>query len=65
MLFIECDITSEEQVKVAIAQIEQTWNGIDILVNSAAIPHPHGLNDQQETRIEEWTTWECRVALFD
>jgi len=59
MLFIECDISSEEQVKNALAQIEKAWGGIDILINNASLPHQHGINRQKKTKVEDWTTWEC------
>jgi NAD(P)-dependent dehydrogenase (short-subunit alcohol dehydrogenase family) len=46
-----CDVTSEEQVRAALARIEQHWGGIDILVNNAgrAVRKP-----ATELSAEEW-----------
>ncbi len=45
------DVTDEEQVKAVIARTRQTYGGIDILVNAAAIFNQKGVLDMP---LEEW-----------
>lgn len=46
-----CDVTDEEQVKSVIAQARQTYGGVDILVNGAAIFNQKGVLDMP---LKEW-----------
>ncbi len=36
-LFVTCDATNYDQVKAAVAQAQQKWNSIDILINNAGM----------------------------
>lgn len=33
MLFLQCDVSNEEQVKACVTGIEQEFGGLDVLVN--------------------------------
>ena len=33
MLFLQCDVSNEEQVKACVSRIEQEFGGLDVLVN--------------------------------
>lgn len=51
-VFVECDVTSEEQVETATARIGEMSGRIDVLVNIAGgFPAQRGV---EETTIEEW-----------
>jgi NAD(P)-dependent dehydrogenase (short-subunit alcohol dehydrogenase family) len=58
-IFIKCDVSKEEEVKEAIAQITDHLDDIDILVNNAGI-QTYGI--VTETSIEEWD-WVMNVNL--
>jgi NAD(P)-dependent dehydrogenase (short-subunit alcohol dehydrogenase family) len=46
--FFRCDVSVREQVRALITFAEQTYGGVDILVNNASGPNPPG------KRIEQW-----------
>ncbi len=48
---VTCDVTDERQVQAAVAAARETFGGIDILVNSAAIFNKKGVIDMP---FEEW-----------
>ncbi len=50
-LAVPGDITDPVQVKAMVDRVVQHWNGIDILVNNAAITIPKGL---LQISLEEW-----------
>jgi NAD(P)-dependent dehydrogenase (short-subunit alcohol dehydrogenase family) len=50
-LGITCDVTSEEQVKAAVAKTREEFGGVDILINGAAIFNKKGVLDMP---LEEW-----------
>ena len=68
---IACDVRSVEQVNAAVAQVLDTWGGIDILVNNAQIiyaPHDFETWTEEELRAT-WEsgplgTWAFMVAVF-
>jgi NAD(P)-dependent dehydrogenase (short-subunit alcohol dehydrogenase family) len=49
---IVCDITDEEQVKIAVERARQDFGGVDILVNNAGILGGAGVLDMP---LERWT----------
>lgn len=44
------DVSDPAQVAAAFARIDQTWGGLDVLVNNAALP----ANNVFDTPVEEW-----------
>ena len=46
-----CDVTNEDQVKAAVAKARETFGGVDILVNGAAIFNQKGVLDMT---LAEW-----------
>ena len=49
---VVCDVTNEDQVKVAVERARQAFGGVDILVNGAVIFNQKGVLDMP---LEEWT----------
>src|SRR5579862_5357076 len=50
-LGITCDVTSEEQVKSAVAKTREEFGGVDVLINGAAIFNHKGVLTMS---LEEW-----------
>jgi len=53
-----CDVTDEAQVRSVVAKARETYGGIDILVNGAAIFNQKGVLDM---RLDEW---ERQIAII-
>src|SRR5579863_3296230 len=53
-----CDVTNEAQVKAAIAQARDTFGGVDILINGAAIFNQKGVLDMPLAE------WEHQIAII-
>ena len=50
-LAIPCDVSKEPEVAAAVKQLEDTWGGVDILVNNAAIFRGGKVD---ELSLEDW-----------
>jgi NAD(P)-dependent dehydrogenase (short-subunit alcohol dehydrogenase family) len=51
---VECDVTSEESWAAALATVNSSLAGVDILVNNAALMAEITTSDMLEIGIEEW-----------
>jgi NAD(P)-dependent dehydrogenase (short-subunit alcohol dehydrogenase family) len=57
---LRCDITSDDEVAAAAAAIEETWGGVDVLVNNAGVAAAGTVLD---TSMDDWR-WMTEINLL-
>ena len=50
---LACDVSKENQIHYVFAQIDQTWGGLDVLVNNAGIGYFHPIESLAWAQFEE------------
>ncbi|KAI1807848.1 NAD(P)-binding protein [Daldinia bambusicola] len=62
---ITCDVTSQESLKTAVAQIQQDAGFINLLVCNSGIGGPYGIRSTPETTLDEFVEANLSVPIQD
>lgn len=54
LLFVQCDVSSDESIKSALKKVIQEFGGIDAVINNAGLANPYA--NQNIKRLEDYST---------
>ena len=59
-LFLRCDVTREEELRVVAAELERRWGGVDVVVNNAGVA---GAGAIEDVPLSDWE-WIIDINLL-
>ncbi|TGJ81512.1 hypothetical protein E0Z10_g7255 [Xylaria hypoxylon] len=62
---VQCDVTSVEELKAAVSQIEQDAGFVNLLVCNSGITGPFGNNPKPETTLDEFVSANLAAPIED